>query len=258
MEREDKRGIFFGIIGVLTLIVAIIGASLAYFSINAQSEKDAVIVQAATVKISYDDGDQIAISNIIPTSKAVALETVRRAGQTYTDQTLGTVEYQRCIDDNNRVVCGVYDFTLTNNGDTAVNITAKIVPTVEETNEEETETVEEGAEETTSDVIQFKNLKYALYDVTGVTAINENGTAIVEEGSVTYDSSFQIISNPIELAGNAVPKTYRLFIWLNDTGNPQDDEQGAVFKGTVYVEVSGTSNVTGNADKTLGTGTQTQ
>ena len=38
MEKEDKRGIFFGVIGVLTLIVAIIGASLAYFSINAKSE----------------------------------------------------------------------------------------------------------------------------------------------------------------------------------------------------------------------------
>ena len=32
MEREDKRGVFFGVIGVLTLIVAIIGASFAYFS----------------------------------------------------------------------------------------------------------------------------------------------------------------------------------------------------------------------------------
>ena len=28
MEKEDKRGIFFGVIGVLTLIVSIIGASL--------------------------------------------------------------------------------------------------------------------------------------------------------------------------------------------------------------------------------------
>ena len=61
MEREDKRGIFFGVIGVLTLIVAIIGASLAYFSINARSDDDAVIVQAATVQIVYEDGDQVAI-----------------------------------------------------------------------------------------------------------------------------------------------------------------------------------------------------
>ena len=49
MEREDKRGVFFGVIGVLTLIVAIIGASFAYFSINASSKQDAVNVSAASV-----------------------------------------------------------------------------------------------------------------------------------------------------------------------------------------------------------------
>ena len=53
MEKEDKRGIFFGVIGVLTLIVAIIGASFAYFTINASSNKNAVTVNAATVKIVY-------------------------------------------------------------------------------------------------------------------------------------------------------------------------------------------------------------
>ena len=64
MEREDKRGVFFGVIGVLTLIVAIIGASFAYFSINASSKQDAVNVSAASVKIVYTEGDQIAIENL--------------------------------------------------------------------------------------------------------------------------------------------------------------------------------------------------
>ena len=61
MNKEDKRGIFFGVVGVLTLIVAIIGATLAYFSINAQSEKNALIVQAASVQIVYEDGNKIEI-----------------------------------------------------------------------------------------------------------------------------------------------------------------------------------------------------
>lgn len=55
MDREEKRGIFLGIIGVLTLIVAIIGASFAYFSVNAKSSDDAVTVQAASVQIVYED-----------------------------------------------------------------------------------------------------------------------------------------------------------------------------------------------------------
>ena len=40
-EREDKKGngLFLGIVGVATLIVAIIGASFAYFSALALSPK---------------------------------------------------------------------------------------------------------------------------------------------------------------------------------------------------------------------------
>ena len=78
MEREDKRGVFFGVIGVLTLIVAIIGASFAYFSINASSKQDAVNVSAASVKIVYTEGDQIAIENLIPSTREIAMKTLTR------------------------------------------------------------------------------------------------------------------------------------------------------------------------------------
>ena len=79
MEREDKKGIFFGVIGVLTLIVAIIGASFAYFSINTKSNPDAITVNAASVKIVYDDGQELVLNDLIPSTQAVALETQRRA-----------------------------------------------------------------------------------------------------------------------------------------------------------------------------------
>ena len=77
-RKEDKRGIFLGIVGILTLIVAIIGASFAYFSLNARSNENAVKVQAATVQIVYEEGQNIAIENIIPSTQDVALETVRQ------------------------------------------------------------------------------------------------------------------------------------------------------------------------------------
>ena len=48
MEKEDKRGIFFGVIGVLTLIVAIIGASLAGTFLEALA---AIIVLAVVLGI---------------------------------------------------------------------------------------------------------------------------------------------------------------------------------------------------------------
>ena len=236
MEKEDKRGIFFGIIGVLTLIVAIIGASLAYFSINAQSSEDALTVQAATVQIVYNDSDTLAVSNIIPASKEVALETYRRylAGEKYSTEIGGSqtqVPYEKCVDDKGYTVCGVYEFTLTNNGANPVDITAKVVPTA----------LDEGA-------IEFQNLKFILYNITDVEGTNY-GTQ-VSTGTVAY-SEFSLLADPVPLTNGTTTK-YRLFVWLDETNGPQDEEQGATFKGTVYINVPGAGNLTGTADKTLG------
>ena len=135
MEKEDKRGIFFGVIGVLTLIVAIIGASLAYFSINAKSEDNALTVKAATVKIVYEDGDKLNVTNIIPSDQTIALRTFTRTGDD--DGQGGT--YKTCIDDKGFTTCGYYDFTLTNDGPTEMEIIAKVIPTAlvkEEKNEQ--------------------------------------------------------------------------------------------------------------------------
>lgn len=247
-RKEDKRGIFLGIVGILTLIVAIIGASFAYFSLNARSNENAVKVQAATVQIVYEEGQNIAIDNIIPSTREVALETVRRAGETRT----GTDEkYVACIDDNNYRVCGTYDFTLTNNGTNPVDINAYITPTalkdavVDSEHPENNKPAEKG----------FNNLKFITFDRTGVTG-NDNGTKIATADglSVVYNGDFGILA--ADKAATATlnageTKTYRLFIWLDEQGDANDVEQGAVFNGTVHVDVVGAGQgITGDASST--------
>ena len=59
MSDNRKRDIFYGVVAIATLIVAIVGATLAYFSITASSSEGAVNAKAATVSISYDDGKQV-------------------------------------------------------------------------------------------------------------------------------------------------------------------------------------------------------
>lgn len=244
-RKEDKRGIFLGIVGILTLIVAIIGASFAYFSLNARSNENAVKVQAATVQIVYEEGQNIAIENIIPSTQEVALETVRRAGETRT----GTDEkYVACMDDNNYRVCGTYDFTLTNNGTNPVDINAYITPTalkeavVDSERPENNKPAEKG----------FKNLKFITFDRTNATG-NDNGTKIAAADglSVVYTGDFGILA--ADKAATATlkageTKTYRLFIWLDEKGEDNDVEQGAVFNGTVHVDVVGAGQgITGDA-----------
>lgn len=239
MEREDKRGIFFGIIGVLTLIVAIIGASFAYFSINAKSEENALIVNAASVQIVYDDGDQIAISGLIPSERRVAETAFSRAGQS--DGQGGT--YEMCIDDKGYAVCGTYEFTLTNNGDSNVFVKSTVIPSAlnPQSTDEETGAIipaEKG----------FSNLKFVLYDIT-----DSNNETLIYEGTFGYNN-FGLFGETgeetQELPGKGTTNKYRLFVWLDEAkdmgGNPiaQDEEQGAVFRGTVKIDVVGAENGT--------------
>lgn len=261
MNKEDKRGIFFGVVGVLTLIVAIIGASLAYFSINARSDDDAITVQAATVQIVYESGTKLNVADIIPASQAVATETFERYlnKETYTDKTSQEqVTYNKCVDDNGYNVCGAYNFTLTNNGPTATTITMTVEPTE--------------LEEATK---KFKNLSYILYDITGVTEDEDLqdyaglGT-LVKQGvfSVTTDSEGNVTGyndtivvdydeenteNNLSIGSGSTNK-YRLFVWLNEVNGTQDYEQGAMFQGAISIEVAGAENstITGNADSTIG------
>lgn len=245
-NKNDKRGIFLGIVGVLTLIVAIIGASFAYFSLNARSKDDAVKVKAATVQIVYEEGQNIVIDNIIPSEQNIALETVRRAGEANSEGET----YVACVDDNNYNVCGTYDFTLTNNGTTPVQIMAYITPTelksavVDNENPENNKPAEKG----------FKNLKFITFDRTGVSEANNNGTKIAAADglSVTYTGDFGILSsdkNTTATLNAGETKTYRLFIYLAEKGPANDEEQGAVFNGTVHVDVVGAERgITGKAD----------
>ena len=50
-ERNNGKGIFYGVIGVATLVVAIIGATFAYFTASA-SVNNVIKGNMATVKLS--------------------------------------------------------------------------------------------------------------------------------------------------------------------------------------------------------------
>jgi len=262
MEREDKRGIFLGVVGVLTLIVAIIGASLAYFSVNTRSRENAITVNAASVQIVYEDGTGIDIDGLIPATQAVAFETQRRALAGETDE--DGAEYEVCIDDPGYRVCGIYDFTLTNKGNQPVDVKAYVVPTqlAAAVKDPETQEVTKAAEK------GFRNLKFVMFDISDVTSEtpveDKNGTQIYsgtvgyDEGSQNYVEKFGLLSADTEsvrnLPGNNTTKKYRLFIWLDEAGPDNDIEQGAVFKGTVHIDLAGVENnegITGNVDSSL-------
>ena len=91
------------------------------------------------------------------------------------------------------------------------------------------------------------------------TVITKNGTQVYE-GTVPYnaeagtydESGFSLrgsdINTTAELAGKGASKNYRLFVWLNEAGENNNVEQGAIFKGTIHVDLPGSNgNITGVA-----------
>lgn len=144
-KKNNGKGIFYGVIAVATLIVAIIGATFAYFTAQASSSEGALAAQAAVVEVNYTEGRQIKATNLIPSSSAVVayaynnptaydynLNTAQctyngneanpesyTASASWTGCTNGNAKSTgdvgtKCVDDNGYYVCAVYQFTASN------------------------------------------------------------------------------------------------------------------------------------------------
>lgn len=108
---KKNRDILYGLIILATLIISIIGASLAYFSYKTGSKEKQVKGRTAILNIMYEDGQQISAqaSLLIPSS----LDVVKRVYQKNVINGDDDITKNKCIDDNNRQVCSIYRFSVT-------------------------------------------------------------------------------------------------------------------------------------------------
>ena len=104
-QKNNGRGIFYGVIGVATLVVAIIGATFAYFTATAAN--NVMTGNMATVSLGLDvvktttaDVDK---GGMVPMSNSMVEAAVSNKS------TKGI-----CVDDNGNAVCQVYKITVTN------------------------------------------------------------------------------------------------------------------------------------------------
>lgn len=109
-QKNNGRGIFYGVIGVATLVVAIIGATFAYFTAtesvtNGISGNMATISFGVTVEKIIDPGQT---SGMIPMSN----DMIEAAVNNTTNAT--------CVDDNGNAVCQIYKITVTNTSSAAM------------------------------------------------------------------------------------------------------------------------------------------
>ena len=195
MENNNGKGIFYGVIGVATLVVAIIGATFAYFSASASND-NVIKGNAATVglnlavtKVSTD-----ATGGLIPMNDADVSKGLE--GDAATGDKM-------CVDKNGNTVCQVYEITVSNTGTSTavVNGTLNITGGT------------------------FTNLKWQLLDGVSSDGLTTNDTynPISETTLATGES----------LAPTSGAATYFIMIWISNLGSDQSAADTGTFTGTV-------------------------
>ncbi len=178
---NNKTSTFNLIIGIATLLIAILGATFAYFSATARSAENDVTVKSAYVSISYDGGTEIKASNLIPATETVALTKYKKEVERYNSETDGEIneDYdtyandinRRCVDAKGKEVCYVYQFSVESDGTAGEN--TDILASIKINKNE------------------FENLSYILYEV---TFQEENGEIVTDKYGFGLINSYQVVS----------------------------------------------------------------
>ena len=203
-ENNNGRGLFYGVIGVATLIVAIIGATFAYFSVNASITNNNGI-----------SGDTVNVSDTTITGTLT-----RETPSTVSMVPLKTADLQKgitgeggqqCIDKNGAKVCDIYTLTIKNTSSAPVSLAGKLTITATD----------------------MADLRWSLLESTTSA-----------EGAIAKEvSNTEIVANEL-LAAKTGTKTYYFVIWFNETDQPQNEQAGKSYTGTVTFTAANGGKIT--------------
>lgn len=79
VKKKDRAGFWYAFLAIITLIVAIIGATYAFILVKGQNDNNDVIVKAGTLSVKYIDGRVINNPKLIPRNKPVNINDIVNA-----------------------------------------------------------------------------------------------------------------------------------------------------------------------------------
>ena len=267
-DNNRKRDIFYGVIAVATLIIALIGATLAYFSLSVRSNEGAINAVSAIVSVEYKDGQAVIAqaTELIPATLAVVKEAYEhnlqaineQAAEPYSDDPDDPDErYNLCLDSKGQEICSVFRFSVVNNI-TGTGLPAKAILQSERN--------------------EFTYLAYAVRNVTtgswltldDTTNSQSKGipkcdnaasnpldrcydideydqkvyTTIAKNSVFGYDSNSEFN----EISITSVKQEYDLVVFIMENGENQNIDQGKQFSGTLIVDIedSSATQITGD------------
>ena len=218
MDENNRKGpgIFYAVVGVATLVVAIIGATFAYFS---ASDTKADI----TGTTAESGGITLTVTPVTDkTTKLIPLNLVTGQGEKDdVDQfadALGTTKGASCKDSNGNTVCQVYSVYVKNNSTTsAIQVRGTLNLASESTNMKW---------QLLNNATSTTRAEFATVVDKGVTG---NITVVGNTGGTATDKT--AASQNLAANGEA---TYYVLVWLEETGAAQESaDANKSFTGTV-------------------------
>ena len=210
MENNGK-GIFYGVIGVATLIVAIIGATFAYFSAS-QTNSDTIQGDTLDVASSFTlNVEKITFSGTTAASPNLVPAVLDGSGAEGINRALNA----KCEKDG-YTGCHLYKITATSGQTLATaSITIDNLTTTAGTKD---------------------NWKYAVFTGTQdeATGFVENGTFADATGSDMHEGAAVTASTPVE---------YYLLIYLENTESDQSGTETGHYTGSISFKAAGSGQI---------------
>lgn len=258
-EKKRGNGIFLGVVAVATLIVAIIGATFAYFSITAQSDANAINLSA------YEFTASLSVNPVYPTGTYKGLIPMDPNALVTNGNGASNLEYaintasSPCVDSNGYQVCAVYRLTFTNTASEAMTLSGTLRT---QSNNAATEEVDDPNSENPEDKItQVKAGRTPFTDLKVRTATLSGGTYTfdteeVDSATVTLEREVPDAADgtveigDVTVQANSTADVY-VVIFLDGTndgsasGVDQSAQMGASYEGQLIYESGAGNQLTG-------------
>ena len=220
MENKRGSGIFLGVVGVATLVVAIIGATFAFFSASATANN--------TVDVTaYEFNVEVDLDQILPETSGkliplAANDKVTNGNVTNLEHALNTAGcVYKAKDAEGKEIgtyqaCALYRLDVKNNGSAPISLNGVL------------ETVEvEGAKE-------FQHLKYRALTVPEANISDPLGHIGLGAAAVAVPAKGTTIAlDAITDLAPSTTKSMFFVVYLNEEGSANNAEMGAVYKAKV-------------------------
>ena len=251
MKNNNKGSmIILTIIGIATLLVAVIGATFAYFSVTIKYDKEPTpaVIESSTMLVTFKTVNELTYTGAIPGRPSLSKDPAAKEIDNTLSFTLTSA--------TNMVVDTQYNVYLVVDsndeegaeGDLTANdfITDNLVYLMTQ----EREVTDAATRNNTTGTVGSQHFEDGLYikdDINGdKTTEDDELVGVIKAGTKVGD---KILIATGTVGSHASIDTWTLEIWLRETGVEQNEDQSKVFKGHILVEPINQDPVTHEPDK---------